>query len=39
VNIPAGSKPFEAFKCFKELEIDKVPRRLKEIIERIFSEV
>lgn len=39
VVIPAGSgKPFKAFKCFKELDATKIPKRLKEIIEKIFTE-
>lgn len=39
VMIPTGSgKPFKAFKCFKELDATKIPKRLKEIIEKIFTE-
>ncbi|MBI2612812.1 ATP-dependent endonuclease [Candidatus Kaiserbacteria bacterium] len=39
VAIPTGgSKPFKAFKCFKELEAEKIPKRLREIIEKIFTE-
>jgi hypothetical protein len=38
IDLPTGgSKPFNAFKTFKELEASKTPTRLKEIIEKIFS--
>ncbi|MBI4098317.1 MAG: ATP-dependent endonuclease [Candidatus Levybacteria bacterium] len=39
VAIPTGgSKPFNAFKVFKELDQAMIPNRLKEIVEKIFEE-
>lgn len=37
VVIGGGSKPFKAFQCFKELDASKIPTRLINIIEKIFT--
>lgn len=38
ISIPtSGSKPFNAFKTFKEIEADKIPQRFKDIVTKIFS--
>lgn len=38
ISIPTGgSKPFNAFRVFKELDGSKIPQRFKDIIEKIFN--
>lgn len=38
VVIPAGkNKPFKAFQIFKDIDSAKIPNRLKEVIQKIFS--
>ncbi|USN94856.1 MAG: AAA family ATPase [Candidatus Nomurabacteria bacterium] len=38
ITIPSGTKPFNAFKTFKDLDSTAIPQRLKDIIENIFSD-